>query len=186
MKRISPDQLDLCPSIGSTPRDMSITGNSLTSSISSIFLSPEKLEMAWQNKLMKWKENNIRQTARLSQYFNFSPQTILQIEEKLFGIFHLLNLNNGNINSLCEEWWEVSQEASTCENIISLIKDEKYKSILNFSEIIEVWSISICELISIQQIFEQEKFNEVNHITDEEVLKIGNEETYNIILTLLK
>ena len=186
MKRVSPEQLDLCPSIGSTPRDLSVTANSLTSSISSIFLSPEKLEMACQNKLMRMRESNIRNTARLSQFSNFSPQNILMIEEKLFSIFHLLNLNNGNISGLWDEWWEASQEAPIFESINNMIKDEKYKSILNISEILEVCSVSIWELISIQQMYEQEKFDDSNNLIDEEVSKIGNEETFNIILTLLK
>ena len=58
LKKVPPKHLDLSPSIDSTPRGVSITGTSLTSSISSIFLSPSKLEKVCQAKLLKLKDNN--------------------------------------------------------------------------------------------------------------------------------
>ena len=68
LNKIPLQQLELNPSVDSTPRDISVT--SLASSISSIFLSPVTLERVCQTKLMKIKEKVINSNSEISQDFS--------------------------------------------------------------------------------------------------------------------
>lgn len=72
LKKVPLYQLELNPSVDSTPRDISVTGTSLTSSISSIFLSPAKLERVCVNKLVRIKEKVIKSNSEFSQDFSVS------------------------------------------------------------------------------------------------------------------
>ena len=68
LNKIPLQQLELNPSVDSTPRDISVT--SLASSISSIFLSPVTFERVCQTKLMKIKEKVINSNSEISQDFS--------------------------------------------------------------------------------------------------------------------
>lgn len=70
LKKVPPIQLDLNPSVDSTPREISVT--SLASSISSIFLSPAKLEKVCQNKFGKIKDKVLKSNSEFSQDFNMT------------------------------------------------------------------------------------------------------------------
>jgi len=70
MKKVSPVQLELNPYVDATPRDMSISATSLNSSVSSIFLSPARLEKICNNKLVKVKEKLMKSNSEFSHDLN--------------------------------------------------------------------------------------------------------------------
>lgn len=73
LKKIPSCQLELNPSVDSTPRDITVTGMSLTSSMSSIFLSPNKFERVCQNKLgQQIKYSTLAQTPDICKYITQS------------------------------------------------------------------------------------------------------------------
>lgn len=77
LRKIPAKQLDLNPSVDSTPREISVT--SLTSSISSIFLSPAKLERVCQNKFGKVKEKVLSSNTEISQDFHMTSNDLTHL-----------------------------------------------------------------------------------------------------------
>lgn len=142
LKKIPPQQLELNPSVDSTPRGISATGVSLTSSFSSIFLSPVKLERVCHNNLVKIREKVLKSNSEISRelssisadYSNISKTTnfnnffkVQQVEEKLWKILQKLDTNNDNVSQLCEDWWEVSQDMPNMIYLSQFFADSKQK-----------------------------------------------------------
>lgn len=64
-------------------------------------------------------------------------ENIKYLEDKIWGILEIYNsdspsqfLSKDNISTFCEDWWEISQDEFTLQNMDKLFKDESYKKIL--------------------------------------------------------
>lgn len=71
------------------------------------------------------------------------------IEEKLWNILQRLDQDNNNISQYCEDWWEVSQEATSALAISQYFGDEKQREMLAHSSLLECCAVSIAYIVSI-------------------------------------
>lgn len=70
-------------------------------------------------------------------------ENILLIEKKLSSIISHFQ-SSQEISSLCEDWWELSQEETMLQNLGNVFKEPRYKTCLKTGSILETLSISLC------------------------------------------
>jgi Dullard-like phosphatase family protein len=75
-------------------------------------------------------------------------ENILIIEKKIREITDGIN-TMVDINLLCEDWWEVTQEETMLMNLGNVFKEPKYKAILKRATLCECVTISIVYVISL-------------------------------------
>lgn len=75
-------------------------------------------------------------------------ENILIIEKKIGEILQEIN-TMVQIDSLCEDWWEVTQEETMLMNLGNVFKEPKFKAILKQATLCECATISIVYVISL-------------------------------------
>lgn len=75
-------------------------------------------------------------------------ENILIIEKKLTEITDSIN-TMVDINLLCEDWWEITQEETMLMNLGNVFKEPKYKEILKRATLCECVTVSIVYVISL-------------------------------------
>lgn len=75
-------------------------------------------------------------------------ENILLLERKICMIKESIATMSG-LSDLCEDWWEISHQETTLQNLGNVFKEPKYKSILKTSIMIEVAAVSVVYIISL-------------------------------------
>lgn len=75
-------------------------------------------------------------------------ENILIIEKKLGEILDGIN-TMVEINLLCEDWWEITQEETMLMNLGNVFKEAKYKAILKRATLCECVTVSVVYVISL-------------------------------------
>lgn len=76
-------------------------------------------------------------------------ENVLQIEEKISAVHEGLGMNLGEVTTLCEDWWELTQVETTLSNLGNLFREPKYKLLLKMATLQECVTISIAYVISL-------------------------------------
>lgn len=75
-------------------------------------------------------------------------ENILLLERKLCMIKESIATMSG-LADLCEDWWEISHQETTLQNLGNVFKEPKFKTILKTSIIIEIAAVSVIYIISL-------------------------------------
>lgn len=76
-------------------------------------------------------------------------ENILKLENKIQLIYENSSLNFSKVTTLCEDWWEITQEEQTLQELGLLFREPRFKEFLKIATLNECVIISIAYVISL-------------------------------------